>query len=235
MIIGNVVKEVLSYKRGQLQQKLSSPEAFVNSTFGQALQNETIKDMKATTQLSKVEESQKVVGETSVKNAEPLQVAQQEFTRRFADSNSTGKDTWGLAGKYNIQSIRSSNEGKYADVIQQVSDTYGIPKTLIQKMIEVESDFNPNTVSSAGAMGLMQLMPANVKEQGINNPFSPAESIEGGVKELTGYLKKYNGDLVLALAAYNAGPGNVKKYGGVPPFQETKNYIKKILNIDVSK
>ena len=106
---------------------------------------------------------------------------------------------------------------------------------LIQKMIEVESDFNPKTVSHAGAMGLMQLMPANVKEMGVKNPFSPAESIEGGVKELSGYLKKNNGDLVLALASYNAGPGNVRKYGGVPPFKETQGYIKKILNIDVSK
>ncbi len=94
-------------------------------------------------------------------------------------------------------------------------------------MIEVESDFNPKTVSHAGAMGLMQLMPAIVKEMGIKNPFSPAESIEGGVKELSGYLKKNNGDLVLALASYNAGPGNVRKYGGVPPFKETQGYIKK--------
>ena len=95
-------------------------------------------------------------------------------------------------------------------------------------MIEVESNFNPKTVSPAGAMGLMQLMPANVKEMGVKNPFSPAESIEGGVKELSGYLKKHNGDLVLALASYNAGPGNVRKYGGVPPFKETQGYIKNI-------
>ena len=94
-------------------------------------------------------------------------------------------------------------------------------------MIEVESNFNPKTVSHAGAMGLM-LMPANVKEMGVKNPFSPAESIEGGVKELSGYLKKNNGDLVLALASYNAGPGNVRKYGGVPPFKETQGYIKNI-------
>ncbi|PHA01918.1 lytic transglycosylase [Bacillus pseudomycoides] len=235
MIIENTVKQVLSYKGEQIKQKLSSPEAFVNSTFGQALQNEVVQETRMATQPTKVEESQNVAKEAEVKDAEPLQVAQQEFSRRFADANSAGKDTWGLTEKYNIQNIRPNNEGKYADIIQKASDTYGIPKTLIQKMIEVESNFNPNTVSSAGAMGLMQLMPANVKEQGINNPFSPAENIEGGVKELAGYLKQYNGDLVLALAAYNAGPGNVKKYGGVPPFQETENYIKKILNIDVSK
>lgn len=76
-----------------------------------------------------------------------------------------------LTEKYNIQKIRSSNEGKYEDIIERVSRTYGIPKTLIQKMIEVESNFNPKTVSHAGAMGLMQLMPANVKEMGIKIHF----------------------------------------------------------------
>ncbi|MDP7981136.1 lytic transglycosylase domain-containing protein [Bacillus sp. WLY-B-L8] len=235
MIIGNVVKEVLSYRKGQLEKKLSSPKAFMSSSFGVALQNETAKEVKMDKKLSQVRESRNVATEMDVKNAEPLQVAQQEFSRRFSDVTNTDMDTWELTQKYNIQNIRSKNEGKYADIIQKASNTYGIPKTLIQKMIEVESDYNPNTVSSAGAMGLMQLMPDNVKEQGVKNPFSPAESIEGGVKELTGYLKKYNGDLVLALAAYNAGPGNVKKYGGVPPFQETEKYIKKILNVDVSK
>jgi soluble lytic murein transglycosylase len=164
-----------------------------------------------------------------------VQVAQKEFERRFPETKNEAADTWGLTNKYNIQKVRSSNEGKYEDIIDRASHTYGIPKTLIQKMIEVESNFNPKTVSHAGAMGLMQLMPANVKEMGIKNPFSPAESIEGGVKELSGYLKKNNGDLVLALASYNAGPGNVRKYGGVPPFKETQGYIKKILNIDVSK
>ena len=164
-----------------------------------------------------------------------VQIAQKEFKRRFSETKNESADTWGLTKKYNIQKIRYSNEGKYEDIIDRASRTYGIPKTLIQKMIEVESNFNPKTVSHAGAMGLMQLMPANVKEMGVKNPFSPAESIEGGVKELSGYLKKNNGDLVLALASYNAGPGNVRKYGGVPPFKETQGYIKKILNIDVSK
>ncbi|PEA53509.1 lytic transglycosylase [Bacillus pseudomycoides] len=234
MIIRNVVKEVLSYRKEQVQQKLSSPEAFLNSTFGQALQSETIKEPKANVEVSKVQQDQEVE-RAQATNSDSLQVANQEFTRRFSDRNNPGIDMWGLTKKYDIQNIRPSNEGKYEDIIQKVSAAYGVPKALIQKMIEVESDFNPNTVSSAGAVGLMQLMPENVKEQGVENPFSPAEGIEGGVKELTGYLKKYNGDLVLALAAYNAGPGNVNKYGGVPPFRETENYIKKILNIDVSK
>ncbi|MCU4820983.1 lytic transglycosylase domain-containing protein [Bacillus cereus] len=261
MIVGNIVKEVLAYKKGQIQQKLSSPQAFVSSRFQEKLQSEPVKETKATTQPAKVEDMSQPVQSTKIetvvnkpeqsinkvdeaskpeekgetKKADEVQVAQKEFERRFPETKNEAADTWGLTKKYNIQKIRSSNEGKYEDIIDHVSRTYGIPKTLIQKMIEVESNFNPKTVSHAGAMGLMQLMPANVKEMGVKNPFSPAESIEGGVKELSGYLKKNNGDLVLALASYNAGPGNVRKYGGVPPFKETQGYIKKILNIDVSK
>jgi len=257
MVVGNIVKEVLAYKKGQIQQKLSSPQAFVSSRFQDQLQSEPAKETKATTQPAKVEDMSQPVQSTKIetvvnkpeepinnveevskpetKQVDEVQVAQKEFERRFPETKNEATDTWGLTNKYNIQKIRSSNEGKYEDIIDRVSRTYGIPKTLIQKMIEVESNFNPNTVSHAGAMGLMQLMPANVKEMGIKNPFSPAESIEGGVKELSGYLKKNNGDLVLALASYNAGPGNVRKYGGVPPFKETQGYIKKILNIDVSK
>ncbi|ALL23219.1 lytic transglycosylase domain-containing protein [Bacillus tropicus] len=258
MIVGNIVKEVLAYKKGQIQQKLSSPQAFVSSRFQEKLQSEpakgttqpaNVEDMSQPVQstkietvvnkpeesIHKVEEVSKPEEKAETKNVDEVQVAQKEFERRFPETKNEAADTWGLTKKYNIQKIRSSNEGKYEDIIDRVSRTYGIPKTLIQKMIEVESDFNPKTVSHAGAKGLMQLMPANVKEMGIKNPFSPAESIEGGVKELSGYLKKNNGDLVLALASYNAGPGNVRKYGGVPPFKETQGYIKKILNIDVSK
>ena len=276
MLVGNIVKEVLAYKKGQIQQKLSSPQAFVSSRFQEKLQSEPARETKATTQPAKIEDMSqpeqstkietvvnkpeqsinkvdeaskpeekgetKKVDEVSkpeekveTKKADEVQVAQKEFERRFPETKNEAADTWELTKKYNIQKIRSSNEGKYEDIIDRTSRTYGIPKTLIQKMIEVESNFNPKTVSHAGAMGLMQLMPANVKEMGIKNPFSPAESIEGGVKELSGYLKKNNGDLVLALASYNAGPGNVRKYGGVPPFKETQGYIKKILNIDVSK
>ncbi|VXC38897.1 conserved hypothetical protein [Bacillus mycoides] len=254
MVVGNIVKEVLAYKKGQIQQKLSSPQAFVSSRFQDELQSEPVKEAKVTPQpekvedmsqpvqstkietvINKVEETSKPEEKAETKKVDEVQVAQKEFERRFPETKNEPADTWGLTKKYNIQKIRSSNEGKYEDIIDRASHTYGIPKTLIQKMIEVESNFNPKTVSHAGAMGLMQLMPANVKEMGIKNPFSPAESIEGGVKELSGYLKKNNGDLVLALASYNAGPGNVRKYGGVPPFKETQGYIKKILNIDVSK
>ncbi|ECB9786796.1 lytic transglycosylase domain-containing protein [Listeria monocytogenes] len=123
---------------------------------------------------------------------------------------------------YQIKPISAENEGKYSDLIKTAAAKYGVPEALIKRVIQVESNYNPKVVSSAGATGLMQLMAGS-------NRTDPATNIDAGTKELAGYIKKYDGDLRLALAAYNAGPGNVRKYGGVPPFKETQNYLKKII------
>ena len=101
-------------------------------------------------------------------------------------------------------------------------------QALVKAVIQTESGGNPRSVSGAGAMGLMQLMPENVKEAGISDPFDPEQNIAAGTKQLAGLLSQYHGDLDLALAGYNAGPGNVRKYGGVPPFTETRNYIQRV-------
>lgn len=115
------------------------------------------------------------------------------------------------------------------DLVSKISEKYDMDENLINAVIRQESGFKTDAVSSAGAKGLMQLMPQTAKALGVKDAFNPVQNIEGGVKYLKNMMDKYNGNIILALAAYNAGPGNVDKYNGVPPFKETQNYVKNIL------
>ena len=128
-----------------------------------------------------------------------------------------------------IGAVKVNYSGDYNDIINYVAKKYNISTALIKSVIKAESGFDPTAVSSAGAMGLMQLMPGTASGQGVENAFDPVQNIEGGAKYLRSMLDKFGGNLELALAAYNAGPGNVIKYGGIPPFDETQNYVKKIM------
>jgi hypothetical protein len=134
-----------------------------------------------------------------------------------------------VSSKYRLKGMNQSyTQGDYADLVKDAANRYRIPQPLIYAVIQVESNFDPNAVSKAGAQGLMQLMPGTAAEMGITDAFDPAQNVMGGSQYLSKLLAMFKGDRKLALAAYNAGPGNVKKYGDVPPFKETQRYIRKI-------
>ena len=119
----------------------------------------------------------------------------------------------------------------YDDIIEEAASANEIDADLIHAVIQAESSFNTLAESAVGAQGLMQLMPDVQRDFGVNNPFDPRENIMAGTKYLKRLLQRHKGDIALALASYNAGPGNVTKYRGVPPFKETRAYVKRIKSI----
>ncbi len=134
-----------------------------------------------------------------------------------------------IATEKTAQESGSSSELTLSQIFKQASETYGVDLEFLKAVAKAESNFNPNAKSSAGAMGIMQLMPSTAEALDVKDPYNAYENIMGGAKMLSGLLSKYNGDKSLALAAYNAGSGNVAKYGGIPPFTETQNYVTKVL------
>lgn len=118
--------------------------------------------------------------------------------------------------------------GSYQELIRHYADQYHLDEALVKAVIKVESDYQPHVVSRKGAQGLMQLIPATARDLNVMDPFDPSENIRGGSLYLRRMLDQFNGDLELALAAYNAGPTTVRRYGGIPPYQETINYVKRV-------
>lgn len=122
------------------------------------------------------------------------------------------------------------NPAEFEPIIKSVASEFGVDTNLVKAVIHAESGYNPNAVSPKGAQGLMQLMPGTAKGLKVSNSLDPRENIRGGVRYLRFLLDTFNGDVTLALAAYNAGLSRVNQYGGVPPFTETQNYISRVLN-----
>jgi soluble lytic murein transglycosylase-like protein len=117
----------------------------------------------------------------------------------------------------------------YSPIIKRAAERHLVDQELVHVVIRAESNYDPFAISSAGAMGLMQLMPATARQYGVNNVFDPTQNIEGGVRYLKDLVRLYNGQTRLVLAAYNAGQEAVRRYNGIPPYPETKSYIASIM------
>lgn len=158
-------------------------------------------------------------------------------TTKPQSADATDVVTYAVAGPTALKTTNRpasvSAQTRYDDLIREHADLHGVSPELVRAVIQAESGFNPFAISSKGAMGLMQLMPATARELGVSDPFHPAENIRGGVTYLAQLLARYGQNLQLALAAYNAGPLAVERYGAIPPYKETQNYVKKITGATV--
>ena len=129
----------------------------------------------------------------------------------------------------NKKNSTPTSRSEINELIDKYSEQAGLDVDFVKAVINQESGFNPNATSKCGAMGLMQLMPGTAQGLGVTNAYDPEQNIQGGTKYLKGLLDRFDNNKSLALAAYNAGPNAVKKYGGIPPYQETQNYVKNVL------
>lgn len=145
----------------------------------------------------------------------------------YKDSNIHNYSNWGSTESAVLPSY-SKSKNSFDSIIRQAAQTHGVSEGLIKAVMHTESGFNTNARSPVGAQGLMQLMPATARRFNVSNSYDPQQNIFGGAKYLSWLMKRFNGNTSLALAAYNAGEGNVDKYGGIPPFRETQDYVKRV-------
>ncbi len=146
----------------------------------------------------------------------------------YKDSNIHPYHNWGRNEQALLPGFHA-NQNRYDAIIREYSQNDGVESGLVKAVIHTESGFNPQARSIPGAQGLMQLMPATARRYHVTNPYDPAENIRGGIEHL-GYLLRHFHNLELALAAYNSGEKNVEKYGGIPPFSETQDYVRRVLS-----
>lgn len=161
-------------------------------------------------------------------SSDPMDTTVSSEAYDTSDAAATGTST------SNTTSASQSGEGLECSaeldaIFDEAAEKYGVDAKFLKSIAKCESDFDPACVSHSGATGIMQLMPATAAELGVSDSYDPYQNIMGGAQYISELLDKYNGDTSLALAAYNAGSGNVAKYGGIPPFTETQNYVNKVL------
>ena len=142
---------------------------------------------------------------------------------------------WGGGPTVPVVGTMTSSRVGVRELVHQVSVEHGLDPKLVDALVRVESGYDPRAISRKGAMGLMQLMPATASRLGVADPFDPEQNIRGGVREFARLVDRFRGNLQLALAAYNAGEGAVSHYRGIPPYNETRNYVSRILTIYTGK
>ncbi|MEA2426802.1 MAG: hypothetical protein QOF37_430 [Thermoleophilaceae bacterium] len=177
--------------------------------------------------VARITQIEQLIGEATGTQAAAQSASSTSFASQLQQASAAGSPlaTQGLQAP----SLGGPVDGQFSDLINSAAGKYGLDPALLKGLIKQESGFNPNAKSPAGAAGLCQLMPGTAASLGCTNPLDPAQAIDAGAKYLSQQLKAFGGDPRKALAAYNAGPGAVQRYGGVPPYAETQNYVRSVM------
>lgn len=170
--------------------------------------------------------SSSTTGSSSAANSSDAASSSNAANNSTAAGSSNVSDSSNTTGSSDILACPAELEAYF----QEAAEAYGVSITLLKAIAKAESNFQADATSHSGAMGIMQLMPFTAEELGVSDAYDPHENIMGGAKLISQLLQKYNNNISLAVAAYNAGSGSVDKYGGIPPFTETQNYVEKVLS-----